>query len=234
MPEIHQSRKHSSLVIIANNAFAKETYPEILQQKQSSTRQAEIIVQEFRRTLRTSNRKKLTILPRNLKCKKGNLTLYCELSSSLSSWISPFLVVVKYLASWPLMVPCCSFPESFTTAIHRQVGTEWVSRWRAWIGAKSASSNNNNTNKGGQQHHSLTALSGFPLVLGPPTPHSSTFISLIHPAPRKTERNWSTQGNHPPHYHPLLHPSRSALTALFCVFFSCFSLRRGCLELATW
>ena len=32
--------------------------------------------------------------------------MYWELSSSLSSGISPFLVVEKYLESWPLMIVC--------------------------------------------------------------------------------------------------------------------------------
>lgn len=50
-------------------------------------------------------------------------TLYCEWSSSLSSWISPFLVVVKYLASWPLMV--VDAHKTAATEMRRQ-----ADRWR--------------------------------------------------------------------------------------------------------
>lgn len=58
------------------------------------------------------------------KWNERNWTLYWELSSSLSSGISPFFVVEKYLESWPLIALSLSSPS--------QSNWEWL-RWRRRI-----------------------------------------------------------------------------------------------------
>lgn len=82
-----------------------------------------VLIQKLPRSIlhRTSQPREIPKkMPKPLERKNGKLTLYCELSSSLSSWISPFFVVVKYLASWPLIVAWLTEKSCTAAIVHNK------------------------------------------------------------------------------------------------------------------